>query len=213
MEQCRHRDKYCHPPFTVPSGSVVVYASLVLRLSSEALVVKVLHLLQSLSPPPCRRLSTAPSTMAFGFASLSTRPLAPTSNTSSGTIKPSPLDKLAVELLTLIAFYACTDGGPTGCALALVSKRVRAASGDADVPHPTGQPPHNQVAPDHHHSPLILPASSSTVFSSPAGSSALSHSGIKKRKSDVIDLTSDGPGETLDCVSMFRALYSLSTSH
>ncbi|TBU35497.1 hypothetical protein BD311DRAFT_813011 [Dichomitus squalens] len=55
-----------------------------------------------------------------------TRPSAtPASAPSPG---PSPLDKLAVELLTLIAFYACTDGGPTGCSLALVSKRVRAAS-------------------------------------------------------------------------------------
>ncbi len=33
-----------------------------------------------------------------------------------------------MELLTLIAFFACTDGGPTGCTLALVSKRIRAAS-------------------------------------------------------------------------------------
>ncbi|TFK91780.1 hypothetical protein K466DRAFT_481971 [Polyporus arcularius HHB13444] len=38
------------------------------------------------------------------------------------------MEKLAVELLTLIAFFACTDGGPTGCTLALVSKRIRAAS-------------------------------------------------------------------------------------
>ena len=38
------------------------------------------------------------------------------------------MDKLPVELLTLIAFFACTDGGPTGCALALVSKHVRAAA-------------------------------------------------------------------------------------
>ncbi len=49
----------------------------------------------------------------------------PTTPTRNG---PSPLDKLAVELLTLISFYACTDGGPTGCALSLVSKRMRAAS-------------------------------------------------------------------------------------
>ncbi|KAI0723787.1 hypothetical protein C8T65DRAFT_627432 [Cerioporus squamosus] len=38
------------------------------------------------------------------------------------------MEKLAVELLTLIAFFACTDGGQTGCTLALVSKRIRAAS-------------------------------------------------------------------------------------
>lgn len=38
------------------------------------------------------------------------------------------MDKLAVELLTDIFFYACTDGGQTGCALALVSKRIRAIS-------------------------------------------------------------------------------------
>ena len=38
------------------------------------------------------------------------------------------MDKLPVELLTLIAFFACTDGGPTGCALALVSKHIRAVT-------------------------------------------------------------------------------------
>ncbi|KAI0362594.1 hypothetical protein OH77DRAFT_1416868 [Trametes cingulata] len=38
------------------------------------------------------------------------------------------MDKLAVELLSQIFFYACTDGGQTGCSLALVSKRFRAAS-------------------------------------------------------------------------------------
>ncbi|OSD08374.1 hypothetical protein PYCCODRAFT_1429447 [Trametes coccinea BRFM310] len=38
------------------------------------------------------------------------------------------MDKLAVELLTLIAFLACTDGGPTGCNLSLVSRRIREAS-------------------------------------------------------------------------------------
>ena len=38
------------------------------------------------------------------------------------------MDKLAVELITLISVYACTDGGQTGCALSLVSKRIRAAS-------------------------------------------------------------------------------------
>lgn len=38
------------------------------------------------------------------------------------------MDKLAVELLTEIFLYACSDGGQTGCALALVSKRVRALS-------------------------------------------------------------------------------------
>ncbi|KAH9928520.1 uncharacterized protein BXZ73DRAFT_102359 [Epithele typhae] len=35
------------------------------------------------------------------------------------------MDKLPIELLTLIAIFACTDGGPTGCALSLVSKRIR----------------------------------------------------------------------------------------
>ncbi|KAI0672744.1 hypothetical protein C8Q78DRAFT_990163 [Trametes maxima] len=38
------------------------------------------------------------------------------------------MDKLAVELLTLIFSYACTDGGQTGCALSLVSRRIRDAS-------------------------------------------------------------------------------------
>ncbi|EIW51741.1 uncharacterized protein TRAVEDRAFT_75540 [Trametes versicolor FP-101664 SS1] len=38
------------------------------------------------------------------------------------------MDKLAVELLTLISFYACTDGGPTGCSLSLVSRRIREVS-------------------------------------------------------------------------------------
>ncbi|KAI0371634.1 hypothetical protein BV20DRAFT_152869 [Pilatotrama ljubarskyi] len=38
------------------------------------------------------------------------------------------MDKLAVELLAHIFFYACTDGGHTGCSLSLVSKRLRAAS-------------------------------------------------------------------------------------
>ena len=38
------------------------------------------------------------------------------------------LDKLAVELLTHISFFACTDGGQTGCNLALVSKRIHYAS-------------------------------------------------------------------------------------
>ncbi|KAI0820183.1 hypothetical protein BC628DRAFT_921057 [Trametes gibbosa] len=38
------------------------------------------------------------------------------------------MDKLAVELLTLIFFYACTDGGQTGCSLSLVSRRIRDAS-------------------------------------------------------------------------------------
>lgn len=41
---------------------------------------------------------------------------------------PRTLDTLAVELLTMISFYACTDGGQTGCSLSLVSKRIRAAS-------------------------------------------------------------------------------------
>ncbi|CDO68642.1 hypothetical protein BN946_scf184996.g73 [Trametes cinnabarina] len=38
------------------------------------------------------------------------------------------MDKLAVEILFQIFFYACTDGGPTGCSLALVSRRIREAS-------------------------------------------------------------------------------------
>ncbi|KAH9848924.1 hypothetical protein C2E23DRAFT_738508 [Lenzites betulinus] len=38
------------------------------------------------------------------------------------------MEKLAVELLTLIFFYACTDGGQTGCSLSLVSRRIRDAS-------------------------------------------------------------------------------------
>ncbi|KAH9852765.1 hypothetical protein C2E23DRAFT_859750 [Lenzites betulinus] len=38
------------------------------------------------------------------------------------------MDRLAVELLNHIFFYACTDGGQTGCSLALVSKRIRAIS-------------------------------------------------------------------------------------
>ena len=38
------------------------------------------------------------------------------------------MDKLAVELLTLISFFACTDGGRTGAALSLVSKRIHYAS-------------------------------------------------------------------------------------
>ncbi|KAI0748414.1 hypothetical protein C8Q80DRAFT_737766 [Daedaleopsis nitida] len=38
------------------------------------------------------------------------------------------MEKLAVELLTLISFYACTDGGRTGRSLALVSKRINYAS-------------------------------------------------------------------------------------
>ncbi|KAI8982838.1 hypothetical protein BD414DRAFT_86301 [Trametes punicea] len=38
------------------------------------------------------------------------------------------MDKLAVELLTLISFFACTDGGRTGCSLSLVSRRIREAS-------------------------------------------------------------------------------------
>ncbi|KAI0647526.1 hypothetical protein C8Q79DRAFT_1009610 [Trametes meyenii] len=38
------------------------------------------------------------------------------------------MNKVPVELLTLISFYACTDGGQTGCALSLVSQRVREAS-------------------------------------------------------------------------------------
>ncbi|KAK7441588.1 hypothetical protein VKT23_016580 [Stygiomarasmius scandens] len=45
-------------------------------------------------------------------------------------------------------------------------------------------------------SPLVSPASSSTAFSSPASSgssAASSRSGLKKRKSEVIDLTLDDP--------------------
>ncbi|KAI0647489.1 hypothetical protein C8Q79DRAFT_631077 [Trametes meyenii] len=38
------------------------------------------------------------------------------------------MDKLAVELLNQIFLHACTDGGQTGCALALVSKRIRTIS-------------------------------------------------------------------------------------
>ena len=38
------------------------------------------------------------------------------------------LDRLAVELLTHISFFACTDGGQTGCNPALVSKRIHYAS-------------------------------------------------------------------------------------
>ncbi|KAI0362645.1 hypothetical protein OH77DRAFT_1515840 [Trametes cingulata] len=38
------------------------------------------------------------------------------------------MDKLAIELLTLISFYACTDGGYTGCSLSLVCRRIRDAS-------------------------------------------------------------------------------------
>lgn len=38
------------------------------------------------------------------------------------------MDKLAVELLTEISFFACTDGGRTGCSLSLVSKRIHYAS-------------------------------------------------------------------------------------
>ena len=38
------------------------------------------------------------------------------------------MDKLAVELITLISFFACTDGGATGRSLALVSKRINYAS-------------------------------------------------------------------------------------
>ncbi|KAM5538064.1 hypothetical protein V8D89_008261 [Ganoderma adspersum] len=66
--------------------------------------------------------------------------MASTTTTRSG---PSALDKLAVELLTLISLYACTDGGPTGCALSLVSKRMRAASRPArffSVSLTTGSP-------------------------------------------------------------------------
>lgn len=38
------------------------------------------------------------------------------------------MDTLAFELITLISFFACTDGGQTACALSLVSKHIRAAS-------------------------------------------------------------------------------------
>ncbi|KAI0672781.1 hypothetical protein C8Q78DRAFT_969874 [Trametes maxima] len=41
------------------------------------------------------------------------------------------MDQLAVELLNQIFLYACTDGGQTGCALSLVSKRVRTVSRSA----------------------------------------------------------------------------------
>ena len=38
------------------------------------------------------------------------------------------MESLAPELLESIFLSACTDGGFTGCALSLVSKRIRAAS-------------------------------------------------------------------------------------
>ncbi|KAH9931725.1 uncharacterized protein BXZ73DRAFT_47127 [Epithele typhae] len=38
------------------------------------------------------------------------------------------MDKLAVELVTLIAYFACTDGGQTGAALSLVSKHIHHAT-------------------------------------------------------------------------------------
>ncbi|KAI0636392.1 hypothetical protein C8Q77DRAFT_1051140 [Trametes polyzona] len=38
------------------------------------------------------------------------------------------MEKLAVELLTIIFFYACTDGGKTGCSLSLVSRRIQQVS-------------------------------------------------------------------------------------
>ncbi|TBU65368.1 hypothetical protein BD310DRAFT_911232 [Dichomitus squalens] len=38
------------------------------------------------------------------------------------------MDRLPVELITPICFLACTDGGPTACALSLVSHHIRAAS-------------------------------------------------------------------------------------
>lgn len=38
------------------------------------------------------------------------------------------MQQLAVELLTLISFFACTDGGPAARSLALVSKRINYAS-------------------------------------------------------------------------------------
>ncbi|CDO76436.1 hypothetical protein BN946_scf184781.g13 [Trametes cinnabarina] len=38
------------------------------------------------------------------------------------------MDRLAIELITLVAFYACNDGGKTGCTLSLVSRRIRDAS-------------------------------------------------------------------------------------
>ncbi|TFK92243.1 hypothetical protein K466DRAFT_626631 [Polyporus arcularius HHB13444] len=37
------------------------------------------------------------------------------------------MDSLPVELVTEVAFLACTDGGRTGCSLSLVSKRIRNA--------------------------------------------------------------------------------------
>ena len=41
---------------------------------------------------------------------------------------PYTMEKLPFELLTIIAFFACTDGGSTGCNLALVSKHIAAAA-------------------------------------------------------------------------------------
>lgn len=38
------------------------------------------------------------------------------------------MNKLAVELLTHISYFACTDGGKTGCSLSLVSKHIHYAS-------------------------------------------------------------------------------------
>ena len=38
------------------------------------------------------------------------------------------MDTLPVELLTPICFLACTDGGPTACALSLVSRHIHAVS-------------------------------------------------------------------------------------
>ncbi|KAM5534452.1 hypothetical protein V8D89_011919 [Ganoderma adspersum] len=38
------------------------------------------------------------------------------------------MESLAVELLERIFFFACTDGGYTGCSLSLVSKHIREAS-------------------------------------------------------------------------------------
>ena len=57
-------------------------------------------------------------------AQAASSPLSPSTTSSH----PLIMDKLAVELLTLISFFACTDGGRTGCSLALVSKRMNYAS-------------------------------------------------------------------------------------
>ena len=70
-------------------------------------------------------IPTQPQTVPAATDLATGKAMASTTTIRSGS---NALDKLAVELLTLISLYACTDGGPTGCALSLVSKRMRAAS-------------------------------------------------------------------------------------